>query len=73
MLLRGPRLEGDCFPSDKNHLAPSEEPAQDSAAQNRKDTSNEWLGTALARPECTQAAKEDKPHMGLKQYQGSAA
>lgn len=27
MLLRGPRLERDCFPSDKNHLAPSEEPA----------------------------------------------
>lgn len=24
MLLRGPRLERDCFPSDKNHLAPSE-------------------------------------------------
>lgn len=34
MLLRGPRLEGDCFPSDKNHLAPSEGAgmaAQDSA------------------------------------------
>lgn len=27
MLLRGLRLEGDCFRSDKNHLAPSEEPA----------------------------------------------
>lgn len=27
MFLRGLRLEGDCFCSDKNHLAPSEEPA----------------------------------------------
>lgn len=36
MLLRGLRLEGDCFPSDKNHLAPSEEPAsQHRTAQNR--------------------------------------
>lgn len=29
MVLRGLRLEGDCFPSDKNHLAPSEEPASE--------------------------------------------
>lgn len=36
MLLRGLRLEGDCFASDKNHLAPSEESAwQHRTAQHR--------------------------------------
>lgn len=35
MLLRGLRLEGDCFPSDKNHLAPSEEPASQRRTEQR--------------------------------------
>lgn len=33
-------MEGDCFPSDKNHLAPSEEPAS------RNRTAQEQNGTA---------------------------
>lgn len=60
MLLRGLRLEGDCFPSDKNHLAPSEEPAsQHRTAQNRtahRSTSRRsaarlWHGFSVHRQE----------------------
>lgn len=50
MLLGGPRLEGVCFPSDKNHLAPSEESAPQHVAEKRS--------TALAPPQCTQAAED---------------
>lgn len=35
MLLRELRLERDCFRSDKNHLAPSKEPASESLGQHR--------------------------------------
>lgn len=75
MLLRGLRLEGDCFASDKNHLAPSEESAwQHRTAQNRTAHRSAAVhSTALAQLQCIHSAgEEDKPHMGLKQYQGSA-
>lgn len=48
MLLRGPRLEGGCFPSDKNHLAPSEESAS-------RRSGAQWKGTvseSAERPLC---------------------
>lgn len=68
MLLRGPRLEGDCFPSDKNHLAPSKEPATAGPGQQRTEQAHR--SAALAQRQCTQAGEE--AHAGLKQYHGSA-
>lgn len=71
MLLRGLRLEGDCFRSDKNHLAPSEEPAsQHRTGQHRIEQHiAELRSMALAPRQCTQAGEEDEPHVGLRQYQ----
>lgn len=75
MLLRGLRLEGDCFPSDKNHLAPSEEPAsQHRTAQNRtaqhiaahRSAAPPWHSFSVHRRE------RRTSHTGLKQYRGSA-
>ncbi|KAK5850473.1 hypothetical protein PBY51_001353 [Eleginops maclovinus] len=49
MLLRGLRLEGDCFPSDKNHLAPSEEPASQRRTELKQAQHSIAASLALAR------------------------
>lgn len=46
MLLRGLRLERDCFPSDKNHLAPEGGSRQSQRAQDRTSEDGAF-GTSL--------------------------
>lgn len=68
MLLRGLRLEGDCFPSDKNHLAPSEEPAIAGTGQHRMEqhiAAALWHGVSVHRQERRTSIRGSEAISGL--------